>query len=89
MADYLYHIGKLYLNQQKKILNNIKEENLLKDKSEEIIKKIEIEHSKKIKVVNILEKNINKQQLILNDFETTNLKYILESDSDVETSEEK
>ena len=89
MADYLYHIGKLYLNQQKKILNNIKEENLLKDKSEEIIKKIEIEHSKKIKVVNILEKNINKQQLILNDFETTNLNYILESDSDVETSEEK
>tara|TARA_B110000902_G_C13953531_1_gene454521 strand:+ start:51 stop:290 length:240 start_codon:yes stop_codon:yes gene_type:complete len=78
MAAYLYHVSKLYLNGQKKMLDKIEKDKIEQKIILDSIQSNKLEENKKpIQVLKIInEKLIELKQ------------DILESDSDVETSEE-
>ena len=81
MAAYLYHVGRLYINEQKTILNKLKVE----DKNN--VKCIQNSQNQQLKVNDFLEEiKSNKYKLKIN---KKNIEQLIESDSEVETSEEK
>tara|TARA_B110000858_G_C17405495_1_gene294361 strand:+ start:127 stop:357 length:231 start_codon:yes stop_codon:yes gene_type:complete len=75
MAAYLYNVGKLYLNEQKHILTKIEKEN--------IQQKIILDSFQSNKIKKISEKNVK----LISNFSEINIDQ-LESDSEVETSED-
>jgi len=75
MAAYLYHVSKLYLNGQKKMLDKIEKDKIEKDKIEQ-----------KVILDSIQSNNLKKDKIKKKSSELK--QYILESDSDIETSEE-
>ena len=81
MAAYLYHVGQLYLNEQKIILKKIEEEN----KKQTIILE-SFEHNSKKDI----EKNVSENTNVEKNYIEPDLDFlkIIESDSEVETSEE-
>ena len=95
MAAYLYNVGKLYLNEQKKILAKIEKENIQQKiildsfqsnnikKEENIQQKIILDSFQSNKIKKISEKNVK----LISNFSEINIDQ-LESDSEVETSED-
>lgn len=75
MAAYLYNVGKLYLNEQKHILTKIEKEN--------IQQKIILDSFQSNNIKKTPEENVK----LISSFLEINIDQ-LESDSDIETSEE-